>query len=61
MTNIVISVDDKKQYSTKLEGDDMHPIEVCKVLMAFLQQIMGAFIVPEKSKIIKPTIEVPHA
>ena len=54
MTNIIISIDDDKKYSTRLEGGEMHPIEVCKVLAAFLQQIMSSFIVPEKQKIIKP-------
>jgi hypothetical protein len=58
MTQIVINVADDKKLNLEVKGENLHPVDVCKILSELLRQILGTFVVPEQSKIIKPKLEV---
>ena len=57
-TTLRIVVSSDKKVNMDMEGRTLHPVEVCKILNMLCGQLLGAFQVPEPSKIIKPEMAV---
>ena len=58
MTQIVISIDDNKNYAVKVEGDAMNPLDIAKLYIQETGRLLSILQPVEKPTIIKPTIEV---